>query len=103
MALRVSVIGTGYLGSAHSAGMAEFGHEVIGVDVVEDRIETLNAGRSPMYEEGLEPLLTKHTDSGRLRFTTDHAEIADWADIHFLCVGTPQSESGAADLSQVFA
>lgn len=103
MALRVSVIGTNYLGAAHAAGMAEFGHEVIGVDIVEDRVQTLNAGRSPIFEEGLEPLLTKHTSSGRLRFTTDHREVADWADVHFLCVGTPQSPSGAADLSQVHA
>ncbi|MFX4272347.1 UDP-glucose dehydrogenase family protein [Propionibacteriaceae bacterium Y1685] len=103
MALRVSVIGTNYLGAAHAAGMAEFGHEVIGVDIVEERVQTLNAGRSPIFEEGLEPLLTKHTSSGRLRFTTDHREVADWADVHFLCVGTPQSPSGAADLSQVHA
>lgn len=109
MALRISVIGTNYLGAAHAAGMAEFGFDVVGVDIVESRVELLNAGRSPIYEEGLEPLLTKHTTpisqggTGRLRFTTDYAEIADWADVHFLCVGTPQSESGAADLSQVHA
>lgn len=95
------MIGTNYLGAAHAAGMAEFGHEVIGVDVVPERVATLNAGRSHFYEEGLEPLLEKHTSSGRLRFTTDHTEIADWADVHFICVGTPQQPSGAADLSQV--
>ncbi|MFW6598735.1 UDP-glucose dehydrogenase family protein [Propionibacteriaceae bacterium Y2011] len=103
MTLRVSVIGTGYLGATHAAGMAEFGHEVIGLDIDPDRIATLNSGRSPIYEEGLEPLLVRHTASGRLRFTTDYADIADWADIHFLCLGTPQSESGAADLSQLHA
>ncbi|GAB3699796.1 UDP-glucose dehydrogenase family protein [Mariniluteicoccus flavus] len=101
MPLNIAVIGTNYLGAAHAAGMAEFGHHVIGVDVVQDRVDTLNAGRSTIFEEGLEPLLERHTRSGRLRFTTDYREIADWADIHFLCVGTPQSESGAADLSQV--
>ncbi len=95
------MIGTNYLGAAHAAGMAEFGHEVIGVDVVPERVATLNAGRSHIYEEGLEPLLEKHTSSGRLRFTTDYTEIADWADVHFLCLGTPQLPSGAADLSQV--
>lgn len=103
MTLNVAVIGTNYLGAAHAAGMAEFGHQVIGVDVVPERVAVLNSGRSTIFEEGLEPLLAKHTASGRLRFTTDYAEIADWADIHFVCVGTPRSDSGAADLSQVWA
>ncbi len=97
------MIGTNYLGAAHAAGMAEFGHHVIGLDIVPERVELLSAGKSPIFEEGLEHLLEKHTTSGRLRFTTDYAEIADWADVHFLCVGTPQSPSGAADLSQVLA
>lgn len=101
--MNVAVIGTNYLGAAHAAGMAEFGHSVIGVDVVPGRVAVLNSGRSTVFEEGLEPLLAKHTASGRLRFTTDYAEIADWADVHFICVGTPQSDSGAADLSQVWA
>ncbi|WP_040162183.1 UDP-glucose dehydrogenase family protein [Nigerium massiliense] len=101
--MRVAVIGTNYLGAAHAAGMAEFGHEVIGVDVDPTRVATLNAGRSTIFEEGLEPLLERHTSSGRLRFTTDYTEIADWAEVHFVCVGTPQSDTGAADLSQVRA
>jgi UDPglucose 6-dehydrogenase len=103
MTLRVSVIGTGYLGATHAAGMAEFGHRVVGLDVVPERIATLAAGRSPIYEVGLEPLLTRHTRSGRLRFTTDYAEIADWADVHFLALGTPSGPDGAADLSQLHA
>ncbi|HEU5486949.1 MAG TPA: UDP-glucose/GDP-mannose dehydrogenase family protein [Microlunatus sp.] len=103
MTLRVSVIGTGYLGSTHAAGMAEFGHEVIGVDVDAERIATLAAGRSPIYEVGLEPLLVRHTESGRLRFTTDYAVIADWADVHFLGLGTPSGPGGGADLSQLHA
>lgn len=101
--MKVAVIGTNYLGAAHAAGMAEFGHDVIGVEIDPRRVEVLNTGRSTIFEEGLEPLLAKHTASGRLRFTTDYAEIADWADVHFVCVGTPQSDSGAADLSQVRA
>ncbi|WP_028707329.1 UDP-glucose dehydrogenase family protein [Propionicicella superfundia] len=103
MPLNVAVIGTNYLGAAHAAGMAEFGHRVIGVDVDPGRVAVLASGHSTIFEEGLEPLLAKHTASGRLRFTTDYREIADWADVHFLCVGTPQSESGAADLSQVWS
>jgi UDPglucose 6-dehydrogenase len=101
--LRVSVIGTNYMGATHAAGMAEFGHEVIGVDIDVDRIKTLNAGQSHIFEVGLEPLLERHTASGRLRFTTDYAEIADWADVHFLALGTPSDADGAADLSQLHA
>jgi UDPglucose 6-dehydrogenase len=102
MTLRISVIGTNYLGANTAAGMAEFGFEVIGVEINESRVKLLNEGKAPLYEPGLDPLLKKHTDSGRLRFTTDYGEIADWADVHFICVGTPQSDGDyAADLSQV--
>src|ERR687888_2186375 len=102
MTLRISVIGTSYLGANTAAGMAEFGFEVVGVDIDESRVKLLNEGRAPLYEPGLDPLLKKHTDSGRLRFTKDYRHIADWADVHFICVGTPQQEgSEAADLSQV--
>ncbi|HZA05789.1 MAG TPA: UDP-glucose/GDP-mannose dehydrogenase family protein, partial [Propionibacteriaceae bacterium] len=103
MTLRVSVIGTNYLGATHAAGMAEFGHQVVGVDIDPDRVKTLNAGQSHIFEVGLEPLLEKHTASGRLRFTTDYTEIADWADVHFLALGTPSGPGGAADLSQLHA
>lgn len=103
MPLNIAVIGTNYLGATHAAGMAEFGHNVIGVDIDADRVATLNRGQSPIFEDGLEPLLERHTSSGRLRFTTDYREIADWADVHFICVGTPQGDDGAADLSQVRA
>ncbi|RYZ30728.1 MAG: UDP-glucose 6-dehydrogenase, partial [Propionibacteriaceae bacterium] len=98
MTLRVSVIGTSYLGATHAAGMAEFGHQVVGIDIDEDKVKILNAGQSHIFEVGLEPLLEKHTSTGRLRFTTDYTEIADWADVHFLALGTPSQASGAADL-----
>jgi len=101
--LQVGVIGTNYLGAAHAAGMAEFGHTVIGVDIDADRVKTLNSGQSHIFEMGLEPLLERHTASGRLRFTTDYSEIADWADVHFLALGTPSGPGGAADLSQLNA
>jgi UDPglucose 6-dehydrogenase len=102
MTLRIAVIGTNYLGANTAAGMAEFGFDVVGVDIDESRVKLLNEGRAPLYEPGLDPLLKKHTDSGRLRFTTDYQQIADWADVHFICVGTPQSDGDyAADLSQV--
>jgi UDPglucose 6-dehydrogenase len=100
--LRISVIGTNYLGANTAAGMAEFGFDVIGVEIDEHRLKLLNDGKAPLYEPGLDPLLKKHTDSGRLRFTKDYRQVADWADVHFICVGTPQTEgSDAADLSQV--
>lgn len=103
MALKISVIGTSYLGATHAAGMAEFGHRVIGVDVDPERVKRLNAGESPIYEANLEAMLQRHVGSGRLHFTTDYADIADWADVHFICVGTPESASGAADLTQLWA
>ncbi len=102
MAMRISVFGTGYLGATHAAGMAELGHEVIGVDIDPAKIERLQRGEVPFYEPGLPELLKKHVDSGRLRFTTDAAEAADFADVHFIGVGTPQKKgSYAADMTFV--
>ncbi|MGC4174462.1 UDP-glucose dehydrogenase family protein [Demequina sp.] len=88
----VSVFGTGYLGATHAAGMAELGHDVIGVDVDEAKIERLSRGEVPFFEPELPELLRKHVESGRLRFTTDAREAVDAADIHFIGVGTPQKK-----------
>ena len=86
---RLSVVGTGYLGVTHAVCMAELGYEVIGLDVDADKIALLRKGVVPFYEPDLPDLLEKH--NGRsLRFTTDYAEVAESADIHFVCVGTPQ-------------
>jgi UDPglucose 6-dehydrogenase len=102
MAPRISVIGCGYLGATHAACMAELGFDVLGVDVDQERIEALGEGRVPFYEPGLEPLLRKHVESGRLSFTMSYAEAAEFADVHFLCVATPQRDGDfAADLSYV--
>ncbi|MDQ1690444.1 MAG: UDPglucose 6-dehydrogenase [Pseudonocardiales bacterium] len=99
---RLSVIGTGYLGATHAVCMVELGYEVIGLDVDQAKIEALRAGRIPFFEPGLPELLAKHIDSGRLRFTTDYAEVAEFADVHFVCVGTPQQKGQyAADLTYV--
>ena len=101
MRLKVSVIGTGYLGATHAACMSSLGFEVIGVDVDAAKIELLTTGRVPFYEPGLENLLQKEIASGRLTFTTDFNAIAD-VDVHFICVGTPQkADSLAADLKYV--
>ncbi len=99
---RISVIGTGYLGATHAAAMAEMGFEVIGVDTDQRKVEALSKGIVPFYEPGLPELLLTHVESGRLRFTTDIAEAAAFADVHFICVGTPQlASSFAANLSYV--
>jgi UDPglucose 6-dehydrogenase len=101
---RVSVIGTGYLGATHAAAMAELGHEVIGIDTDAEKVKRLTEGDLPFYEPGLPELLQRALATGRLTFTTDPAEVAERADVHFLCVGTPQrAASNAADLSQVDA
>src|SRR5690349_1610914 len=98
---RVTVVGTGYLGLTHAVCMADLGHEVLGIDVDEDKIAKASRGEAPFFEPGLEPLLRKHTDSGRLRFTTSFAEAAHFGEVHFLCVGSPGGESGRADLGFV--
>ena len=104
MSLRITVLGTGYLGATHAACMAELGYEVLGMDVVEDKIAALSEGRVPFFEPDLEPLLRKHVESGRLRFTTSYEEVAAFGDVHFLCVGTPQKEGEyAADMAFVDA
>ena len=99
---RVTVIGCGYLGATHAAGMAQLGFDVLGLDTDAARVESLSDGRVPFYEPGLEPMLRKHVETGRLRFTTSYAEAADFGDVHFLCVATPQRDGDyAADLTHV--
>ena len=100
---RVSVIGTGYLGLTHAVCMADLGHEVLAIDVDAEKIAKAARGEAPFFEPGLEPLLRKNLDAGRLRFTDSFAEIGEFGDVHFICVGTPQAKSGpGADLSYVF-
>ncbi|MEU5699583.1 UDP-glucose dehydrogenase family protein [Streptomyces aurantiacus] len=100
--MRLTVIGTGYLGATHAACMAELGHEVLGVDVDPDKVAALQAGRVPFHEPVLPELLAKHTASGRLRFTTSYEEAAAFGQVHFVCVGTPQrKDSEGADLRYV--
>jgi len=99
---KISVIGTGYLGATHAVCMVELGYDVIGLDVDESKVASLRAGKVPFFEPGLPELLGKHLDSGRLRFTTSYEEVAEFADVHFVCVGTPQQKgSYAADLTYV--
>ena len=88
--MRCTVFGTGYLGATHAAGMAELGHEVLGVDVDPGKVAKLASGEIPFYEPGLRKVLRDNLDAGRLQFTTDYDAAVDFADVHFLGVGTPQ-------------
>jgi UDPglucose 6-dehydrogenase len=98
---KLSVIGCGYLGATHAACMSSLGFSVIGVDTDPAKVEMLSRGELPFYEPGLDTLLAQEIKSGRLTFTTDFSAVAD-ADIHFVCVGTPQIKGGlAADLTYV--
>ncbi len=101
---RLTVIGTGYLGMTHAACMASEGFEVLGLDIDAEKVARLNAGDVPIFEPGLAELISAGLSSGRLRFTTSYAEAAEFGDVHFVCVGTPQRRDGhGADLSQVEA
>lgn len=101
--VKMSVIGCGYLGAVHAACMADFGHEVIGIDVDPEKVRKLAAGIPSFHEPGLEPLLRKGVDGGDLTFTTDKSELAR-ARVHFIAVGTPQrGGSYAADLRYVWS
>src|SRR5690606_491039 len=101
---RLSFLGTGYLGATHAICMAELGYEVLGFDVDEAKIAKLSSGEVPFHEPGLDELLRRNLTTGRLRFTTDYKETAEFGDVHFICVGTPQRPDGMnADLSYVEA
>src|ERR1700760_871187 len=102
--LRITVLGTGYLGATHAACMAELGFEVLGLDVDKKKVDQLATGVIPFFEPGLDELLAKHVASGRLRFTTSYEEVGAFGDVHFLCVGTPQKKGEfAADMAYVNA
>ncbi len=99
---RMTVIGCGYLGAVHAAAMATLGHDVVGFDLDASKVELLSTGRTPFYEPGLDDLLSEALATGRLRFTTSYAEAAEFGDVFFLCVGTPQKkDSNAADMTYV--
>ena len=102
--LRLTVLGSGYLGITHAASMASLGFDVLGVDTDRRKVDQLNDGQLPIYEPGLEELLRDGLAAGRVRFTTSYQEAAAVGDVHFICTGTPQQPgSNQADLSQVHA
>ena len=102
--MKMTVFGTGYLGATHAACMAELGHEVLGVDVDDNKIAALSSGTVPFYEPGLPEVLERNLAAGRLSFSTNYELAAEFANVHFLGVGTPQRHgSYAADMTYVRA
>lgn len=101
--MKLTVIGCGHLGATHAACMASIGHEVVGVDIDEVKINLLNSGKAWFHEPDLDPLLANGVQTGRLRFTTDFAEAGEFASVHFIGVATPGRDDGSYDLSQLLA
>jgi UDPglucose 6-dehydrogenase len=102
--MRMAVIGIGYLGATHAACMAHIGHNVLGVDIDPGKVAKLQSGEVPFYEPDVETIVRDNLASGRLRFTDSYVEAADFADVHFLTVGTPQNETNmGANLSYLNA
>jgi len=97
--MRVSVLGLGYVGCVSAASLADADHQVIGVDVNEEKVAAVNAGRSPIVEPGLDEVLKRAVDAGRLRATTNTAEAIAESDVTLVCVGTPSRRNGSLDLT----
>jgi UDPglucose 6-dehydrogenase len=101
--MNVAVVGTGYVGLVVGAGLADTGNDVVCADIDQDKIARLSRGEIPMYEPGLEPLVRRNLEDGRLRFTTDVAQAVRESEVVFIAVGTPPGEDGSADLQHVLA
>ena len=101
--MRISIVGSGYVGLVSGAGLSEVGHHVLCMDINEERIENLRNGIMPIFEPGLEEMLRENSRQGRLKFSTSMAESVDQAQVLFIAVGTPPDEDGSADLSHVLA
>ena len=101
--MKITVIGTGYVGLVGGACLAEVGNDVLCVDLSADKIRMLNDGGIPIFEPGLAPIVAKNRSAGRLRFTTDMAAAVAHGSVLFIAVGTPPDEDGSADLQYVLA
>jgi UDPglucose 6-dehydrogenase len=99
--VRIGIVGTGWVGLVTGAGLADFGNEVVCADVNEKKIVALEKGEIPFYEPGLKELAGRNVRQGRLRFTTSVEDTTRWAQVLFICVGTPQDADGSANLEQV--
>ena len=101
--MRISIVGSGYVGLVSGAGLAEAGHDVLCMDIDAERIANLRQGRSPIYEPGLDDMLVRNTERGLLSFTTSMGNALNHAEVLMIAVGTPPSEDGSADLGHVLA
>ena len=99
--LKIAVVGTGYVGLVTGVCLAEMGHHVVCIDIVKEKVATMKKGISPIYEPGLDELMTKNIDNGRLEFTTSHKEGFSEANVIMIAVGTPERPDGSADLSYI--
>ncbi|OGQ51565.1 MAG: UDP-glucose 6-dehydrogenase [Deltaproteobacteria bacterium RIFCSPLOWO2_02_FULL_53_8] len=99
--MKITIIGAGYVGLVSATCFAELGNSVMCLEKVSSKLETLRKGESTLYEPGLTEMLKRNVDAGRIRFTDNIEDGVAFSDVIFLCVGTPQSEDGAADLSQI--
>lgn len=97
--MKVSIIGTGYVGIT-VACLADFGHEVVLIDTIKEKVDSVNKGVSPIYEPGLDDVLKRNISAGRLSATTNYDEVAD-SDVVFICVGTPSNKDGSINLSYI--
>ncbi|HAX24133.1 MAG TPA: UDP-glucose/GDP-mannose dehydrogenase family protein [Thermomicrobiales bacterium] len=98
---RISIIGSGYVGLVSAAAFADLGNDVTGIDIDENKVASLRRGECPIYEPGLPELLTRNLKAGRLRFTTSYADAVPDSEFVFICVDTPQSFNGEADMRAV--
>jgi UDPglucose 6-dehydrogenase len=101
--MRISIVGSGYVGLVSGAGLSDVGHHVVCMDIDEHRIEGLKEGVVPIFEPGLDDMLERNARQGRLRFTASIEEAVEHAEVLFIAVGTPPDEDGSADLSHVLA
>lgn len=99
--MNIAVIGAGYVGLVQAAGLAELGHQVVGFDIDREKIDLLRQGKSPIFEPGLEPIITKNLKAGRLNFTTIADSAIKNAEVIFIAVGTPSRKDGSVDLAQI--
>src|SRR5260370_40437858 len=99
--MNVTVIGTGYVGLVTGACLADAGNNVFCLDLDENKIARLNLGEIPIFEPGLEPIVRRNEQAGRLRFSTDIAAIVSHGELQLLAVGTPPGDDGSADLQRV--
>ena len=103
MAKRIAVMGCGYVGLLAAVGLSDFGNTCVGIDINPDKVTQLQAGKSPIYEPGLDEYLRRNLDSGRLSFTSDPIPALKKAQVIFITVGTPPLPNGQADLTFILA